>query len=149
MARGGIDNRVRRAVFIAQLAVESDFFHTFEEYARGRADGGRAGLGNTGPGGGERCKGRGPSRSQAGTTYEKVSERLGVGFVGHPELLVAPGYAVTTAAWYWRSRTLDEVADTAGIVLVSAAWSEGAARAVSSRGVRPDEFGAHSWSIRS
>lgn len=40
-------------------------------------------------------------------------------FVAHPELLAAPENAFTTAAWYWTSRDLNNVADTAGIVRVS------------------------------
>ncbi|MCR8695337.1 glycoside hydrolase family 19 protein [Rhodococcus rhodochrous] len=119
MARSGIDNPVRQAAFIAQLAVESDSFRTFEEYASGRAYEGRADLGNTHPGDGERYKGRGAIQITGRHNYEKVSEHIGVDFVAHPELLAAPENAFTTAAWYWTSRNLNEVADTAGIVRVS------------------------------
>jgi len=119
MQRSGIDNPVRQAAFIAQLAVESDSFRTFEEYASGRAYEGRRDLGNTQPGDGERYKGRGAIQITGRHNYEKVSEHLGVDFVAHPELLAAPENAFTTAAWYWTSRNLNEVADTAGIVRVS------------------------------
>ncbi|MFX1758787.1 MULTISPECIES: glycoside hydrolase family 19 protein [Rhodococcus] len=119
MTRSGIDNPVRQAAFIAQLAVESDSFRTFEEYASGRAYEGRADLGNTQPGDGERYKGRGAIQITGRHNYEKVSEHVGVDFVAHPELLAAPENAFATAAWYWSSRNLNEVADTAGIVRVS------------------------------
>ncbi|MGW6694289.1 glycoside hydrolase family 19 protein [Rhodococcus sp. NPDC054953] len=119
MARSGIDNPVRQAAFIAQLAVESDSFRTFEEYASGRAYEGRADLGNTQPGDGERYKGRGAIQITGRHNYEKVSEYTGVDFIAHPELLAAPENAFTTAAWYWTSRNLNQVADTAGIVRVS------------------------------
>ncbi|MGW0173484.1 glycoside hydrolase family 19 protein [Rhodococcus sp. NPDC003322] len=119
MAHGGIDNPVRQAAFIAQLAVESDGFRTFEEYASGRAYEGRADLGNTQPGDGERYKGRGAIQITGRHNYEKVSQYTGIDFVAHPELLAAPENAFTTAAWYWTSRNLNQVADTAGIVRVS------------------------------
>ena len=119
MTHSGIDTPVRQAAFLAQLAVESDSFRTFEEYASGRAYEGRADLGNTQPGDGERYKGRGAIQITGRHNYEKVSEHTGVDFVAHPELLAAPENAFTTAAWYWTSRNLNEVADTAGIVRVS------------------------------
>lgn len=119
MTRGGIDNPVRQAAFIAQLAVESDSFRTFEEYASGRAYEGRADLGNTHAGDGERYKGRGAIQITGRHNYESVSAYTGVDFVAQPELLEAPENAFTTAAWYWTSRNLNQVADTAGIVRVS------------------------------
>ncbi|MFD6896058.1 glycoside hydrolase family 19 protein [Rhodococcus sp. NPDC060086] len=119
MTHNGIDNPVRQAAFIAQLAVESDSFRTFEEYASGRAYEGRADLGNTHPGDGERYKGRGAIQITGRHNYEKLSQHTGVDFVAHPELLAAPENAFTTAAWYWTSRDLNNVADTVGIVRVS------------------------------
>jgi len=119
MAHNGIDTPVRQAAFIAQLAVESDSFRTFEEYASGRAYEGRADLGNTEPGDGVRYKGRGAIQITGRHNYEKLSEHTGVDFVAHPEWLAAPENAFTTAAWYWTSRNLNHVADTAGIVRVS------------------------------
>ncbi|MFC7446655.1 glycoside hydrolase family 19 protein [Rhodococcus daqingensis] len=119
MARGGIDNPVRQAAFIAQLAVESDSFRTFEEYASGRAYEGRADLGNTQAGDGERFKGRGAIQITGRHNYESVSQFTGVDFVANPELLEAPENAFNTAVWYWTSRNLNQVADSAGIVRVS------------------------------
>lgn len=119
MTHSDIDTPVRQAAFIAQLAVESDSFRTFEEYASGRAYEGRADLGNTQPGDGERYKGRGAIQITGRHNYEKLSEQTGVDYVAHPELLAAPENAFTTAAWYWTSRDLNQVADTSGIVRVS------------------------------
>jgi putative chitinase len=119
MERGGIDNPVRQAAFIAQLAVESDSFRTFEEYASGRAYEGRADLGNTQDGDGERYKGRGAIQITGRHNYESLSQFTGVDFVAHPELVEAPENAFTTAVWYWQSRNLNQVADSAGIVRVS------------------------------
>ncbi|NLU61290.1 hypothetical protein HCA61_03305 [Rhodococcus sp. HNM0563] len=119
MTRNGIDTPVRQAAFIAQLAVESDSFRTFEEYASGRAYEGRADLGNTQPGDGERYKGRGAIQVTGRHNYEELSRHTGVDFVANPELLAAPENAFASAAWYWTSRDLNQVADTAGIVRVS------------------------------
>ncbi|MBM7460944.1 glycoside hydrolase family 19 protein [Rhodococcus coprophilus] len=119
MIRHGIDTPVRQAAFIAQLAVESDSFRTFEEYASGRAYEGRADLGNVHPGDGERYKGRGAIQITGRHNYEKVSQHTGVDFVSNPEWLAAPENAFTTAAWYWTSRNLNDVAENAGIVRVS------------------------------
>ncbi|MFI6430567.1 glycoside hydrolase family 19 protein [Rhodococcus oryzae] len=119
MERGGIDNPVRQAAFIAQLAVESDSFRTFEEYASGGAYEGRADLGNTQAGDGERYKGRGAIQITGRHNYESLSQFTGIDFVAHPELVEAPENAFTTAVWYWQSRDLNQVADSAGIVRVS------------------------------
>ncbi|MGW6377005.1 glycoside hydrolase family 19 protein [Rhodococcus sp. NPDC055112] len=119
MERGGIDNPVRQAAFIAQLAVESDSFRTFQEYASGSAYEGRADLGNTQAGDGERYKGRGAIQITGRHNYESLSQFTGVDFVAHPELVEAPENAFTTAVWYWQSRDLNQVADSAGIVRVS------------------------------
>ncbi|HET8993356.1 MAG TPA: glycoside hydrolase family 19 protein [Rhodococcus sp. (in: high G+C Gram-positive bacteria)] len=119
MTRNGIDTPVRQAAFIAQLAVESDSFRTFEEYASGRAYEGRADLGNVHPGDGERYKGRGAIQVTGRHNYEELSRHTGVDFVTNPELLAAPENAFVSAAWYWTSRNLNQVADTAGIVRVS------------------------------
>ncbi|NLG54047.1 MAG: hypothetical protein GX542_00095, partial [Rhodococcus sp.] len=102
-----------------QLVVESDSFRTFEEYASGRAYEGRADLGNTQPGDGERYKGRGAIQVTGRHNYSQVSEAIGVDFVANPELIAAPEYAFATAVWYWTSRNLNATADSANIVRVS------------------------------
>ncbi|EME19329.1 glycoside hydrolase family 19 protein, partial [Rhodococcus triatomae] len=119
MVRGGIDTPIRQAAFIAQLAVESDSFRTFEEYASGSAYEGRSDLGNTQPGDGVRYKGRGAIQVTGRHNYEEVSKFTGIDFVANPDLMSAPENAFITAVWYWTSRNLNNVADGAGIVRVS------------------------------
>lgn len=119
MAKAGISNPVQQAAFIAQITVESASFATFEEYASGAAYEGRADLGNTQPGDGQRFKGRGAIQVTGRHNYESVSQALGVDFVNNPELMEQPQHAFDTAAWYWQSRNLNAVADTAGIEQVS------------------------------
>ncbi|MFD1814404.1 glycoside hydrolase family 19 protein [Rhodococcus gannanensis] len=119
MVRGGIDTPIRQAAFIAQLAVESDSFRTFEEYASGSAYEGRSDLGNTQPGDGVRYKGRGAIQVTGRHNYEEVSKFTGIDFVANPELMAAPENAFITAVWYWTSRNLNNIADGPGIVRVS------------------------------
>ena len=59
MAEYGIDTPARQAGFLAQIAHESGSLVYVEEIASGAAYEGRADLGNTEPGDGERYKGRG------------------------------------------------------------------------------------------
>lgn len=125
MTKAGIDNPVRQAAFISQITVESASFATFEEYASGAAYEGRADLGNTQPGDGVRFKGRGAIQVTGRHNYESVSAFMGVDFVNHPELMEQPEYAFGTAAWYWQSRNLNAVAETAGIEQVSRAVNGG------------------------
>ncbi|MGB0971687.1 MAG: glycoside hydrolase family 19 protein [Mycobacterium sp.] len=111
MREGGMNTPVRQAAFISQVAVESDRFNTFEEYADGSDYEGRADLGNTQPGDGTRYKGRGAIQVTGRHNYTQMSEDLGVDFVNHPELAATPEYAFKTAEWYWSSRNGNAVAD--------------------------------------
>ncbi|MBS9532788.1 hypothetical protein KIH27_04200 [Mycobacterium sp. M1] len=119
MRDGGMDTPERQAAFISQLAVESDRFRTFEEYASGSEYEGRADLGNTEPGDGERYKGRGAIQVTGRYNYTRMSEDLGVDFVNHPELAARPEYAFKSALWYWNSRNGNAVADGGDIVKIT------------------------------
>jgi putative chitinase len=119
MRKGGMNTPQRQAAFISQVAVESDRFATFEEYADGSQYEGRTDLGNTQPGDGTRYKGRGAIQVTGRYNYEKMSEDLGVDFVNHPELAAEPQYAFETALWYWNTHDGNAVADTGDIVKVT------------------------------
>ena len=103
-------------------ALDAEFAQDVADVGGGGAgadEQGRRDLGNTQPGDGVRYKGRGAIQITGRHNYEKLSQATGVDFVANPELLSAPENAFTTAAWYWTSRNLNQVADTAGIVRVS------------------------------
>ncbi|MEU6559821.1 glycoside hydrolase family 19 protein [Nocardia nova] len=113
MASAGIDTPQRAAAFLAQVGQETAGFATLTEYADGSDYNGRADLGNTQPGDGQKYKGRGGLQLTGRNNYERASQALGVDFVNHPELVADPQYAFATAAWYWASHNLNAAADNA------------------------------------
>ncbi|OJT27696.1 hypothetical protein BO221_04870 [Archangium sp. Cb G35] len=111
MAEAGITTPRRKAAFLAQLAHESAEFRYFEELASGDAYEGRRDLGNTQPGDGRRYKGRGPIQLTGRNNYRDAGRALGVDLEGKPELAATPAVGFRTAAWFWRTRELNELAD--------------------------------------
>jgi putative chitinase len=94
----GIVTSKRIAAFIAQLAFESDSLECTEE------------LGHDG----DRFKGRGLIPIYGVTNYRAAARQLGTALEQTPELLATdPHTAAACAAWYWRSRGLNELADIA------------------------------------
>lgn len=119
MREGGMNTPLRQAAFISQVAVESDRFNTYEEYADGTQYDGRTDLGNTQPGDGPKYKGRGAIQVTGRYNYEKMSKDLGVDFVDHPELAAEPQYAFKTALWYWGNHDGNAVADGGDIKAIT------------------------------
>lgn len=110
----------RQAAFLAQCAEESDqlwhqrdHYHSArgEEYASGRTYEGRKDLGDIHTGDGVHYKGRGLLQVTGLSNYARVSTALGVDFVAHPERLSEPKFACLSAAHYWKSHGLNELAD--------------------------------------
>jgi putative chitinase len=108
----GINTRERLAAWLAQLAHESAELKYLEEIADGSAYEGREDLGNTKPGDGRRYKGRGPIQITGRANYAAAGKALGLDLVAKPELL-ATNYAAgcRAAAWFWKSKGLNELAD--------------------------------------
>lgn len=119
MRQGGMNTPQRQAAFISQVAVESDNFNSFVEYADGSEYEGRTDLGNTQPGDGPRYKGRGAIQVTGRANYARMSQDLGVDFINHPELAATPQYAFKTALWYWNTHDGNAIADTGNIVKVT------------------------------
>ncbi|MEN5116900.1 LysM peptidoglycan-binding domain-containing protein [Luteimonas sp. TWI662] len=119
MAEANIDTPQRQAMFIAQLAHESGGFHYMEEIASGAAYEGRADLGNTQPGDGERYKGRGYIQVTGRHNYTEAGRALGLDLVNNPELAAQPENAARIAAWYWESRGINAAADAGNFTQVT------------------------------
>ncbi len=106
-----INTPIRRASFLAQLAHESGELRYMEEIASGEAYEGRKNLGNTEPGDGKRYKGRGPIQLTGRSNYRKAGEALGLDLEAHPEQATDPEVGCQIAAWYWKTRDLNKLAD--------------------------------------
>lgn len=119
MAEFGITTPARQAAFIAQLAHESGQFRYVREIASGAAYEGRADLGNTFKGDGARFKGRGLIQVTGRANYKACGAALGLDLVMFPELLEQPMYACRSAAWFWKSRGLNELADAGDQVKIT------------------------------
>lgn len=102
----------RRAAFLAQVLVESDGLTAREEYASGEAYEGRENLGNTQPGDGRRFKGRGWIQLTGRANYREAGKALGLALEARPELAATDTGGWRVAAWYWRSRSLNQWADS-------------------------------------
>jgi putative chitinase len=115
MALYAIDSPARQAAFLAQIGHESGGLiyvrelwgptPTQEGY-EGRAD-----LGNTEPGDGFRFRGRGLIQVTGRANYSTCGSALNLPLTVSPELLEAPGNAAQSAAWFWNSRSLNDLAD--------------------------------------
>jgi putative chitinase len=106
-----IETPLRQAAFLAQVSHESGGFYYVKELASGRAYEGRKDLGNIFPGDGVRYKGRGLIQVTGRANYAECSKALGEDFIKAPELLERPVHACRSAAWFWSSRGLNELAD--------------------------------------
>lgn len=119
MAEMGINTPRRQAAFLSQVAVESGQLRYSEEIASGAAYEGRRDLGNTQPGDGVRFKGRGLIQLTGRANYESVGRALGIDLVNNPQLAERPDISARIAAYFFKSRGLNEVADRGDIREVS------------------------------
>lgn len=121
MVEADITNLYRVAAFLAQLAHESGELRYMKELADGKGYEGRKDLGNTEPGDGPRFKGRGPIQITGRSNYRKCSlalygdERL----LDTPEMLEQPSDGCRAAAWFWRTRGLNELADAKDFKMIT------------------------------
>lgn len=114
-----INTPVRQAPFLAQIAHESGSLRYVRELADGGAYEGRVDLGNVEPGDGPYFKGRGLIQITGRSNYAKCAEALGLPLLEQPELLEQPVNACRSAAWFWRSRDLNRLADEGDFLMIS------------------------------
>lgn len=116
-----INTRLRIAAFIAQVGHESGQFVWLKELGNNaylaKYDTGTlaARLGNTpeADGDGQKFRGRGLIQITGRTNYLACSKGLfgDDRLFNTPELLEQPRYAALSAAWFWNSRKLNDLAD--------------------------------------
>ncbi|MCB9737337.1 MAG: peptidoglycan-binding protein [Deltaproteobacteria bacterium] len=115
MYQGGMNTAQRKAMYIAQIAHESDRFNGLTEYASGKGYENRKDLGNTQRGDGPKFKGRGGIHLTGRANYKEASEHFGVDFVKNPELAAEPQWAFKIAEWYWTKHNLNDKSDEGAI----------------------------------
>jgi putative chitinase len=117
-----INTSLRVAAFIAQITHESGSLRYTSEIASGSAYEYRKDLGNLDPRAiaaarkkgtttGKFYKGHGLIQITGFHNHLKCGEALGLDLVNDPELLTKPEYAALSAAWWWRTHGLNELAD--------------------------------------
>jgi putative chitinase len=111
MIEASIATPRRAAAFLAQLAHESCELRAWIEGASGTAYEGRKDLGNVFPGDGPRFKGRGPIQLTGRVNYRAAGDALGLLLETQPELAAEREVGFRVAAWYWRTRGLNALAD--------------------------------------
>ncbi len=114
-----INSPERQAAFLAQIAHESGSLRYVRELADGAAYNFRQDLGNTEPGDGPKYKGRGLIQITGRSNYLDCGSTLGVDLVGSPELLEGPVLACRSAAWFWKTHGLNELADRGDFKLIT------------------------------
>jgi putative chitinase len=141
MARFKIEGRLRVAAFLAQVGHESGQLRTVVENLNYSAEGlirtwpkrfnlvtatsvarkpeqianivyaSRLGNGPAVTGDGWRYRGRGLIQVTGWVNYQACGSALSVDLLSKPELLEQPVYAALSAAWFWSSNGLSELAD--------------------------------------
>ena len=118
-----ITTPARMAAFLAQVGHESGGLHWLNEIwgpttAQARYEG-REDLGNTQEGDGFKYRGRGLIQITGRANYQAASDALATDFIGDPDQLAQPEYAVRSAMWFWESHGLNELADVGQFELIT------------------------------
>jgi len=126
MDRFGIDTPERQAAFLAQVAHESGRLRYVRELASGQAYEGRADLGNTERGDGQRFKGRGLLQTTGRKNYSELQSKLEEfgytdvpDFAAEPMRLEEPEWAAASAGLYWATRHLNQYADSGDFITLT------------------------------
>lgn len=116
LSYGLLENGLRLAHFLAQLAHESGSFRYMGEIwaptPAQKGYEGRADLGNTEPGDGRRYAGNGPIQLTGRANHRTFGRLIGIDLEAHPELARVPSIGLHVACEYWKSRRCNDLADS-------------------------------------
>ena len=123
MAEFDIDTPARQAAFLSQVGHESGGLRWLTELwgptpTQERYEG-RKDLGNTEAGDGYKYRGRGLLQTTGRYNYQKTGEALGLDLLANPGLLAEPEAAARSAAWFWRVRGLNDLADAGDTMVIT------------------------------
>jgi putative chitinase len=115
MSEFEINTASRQAMFLAQIGHESGGLRYTTEIwgptpAQSRYEG-RKDLGNVQPGDGYKFRGRGLIQTTGRYNYEATGKALGVDLLSNPEALAKPTFSARSAAWFWMTKGLNQIAD--------------------------------------
>lgn len=120
---GLLDNGLRLAHFLAQVAHESGGFRYMEEIwgpteAQKRYEG-RKDLGNTVKGDGSLFRGRGPIQITGRANYEEYGNAIGLWLTDKPTLAAIPAIGLHIACEYWKRKGLNAWADADDVLTIT------------------------------
>jgi len=122
-ARYSINTPLRLSAFLAQIGHESgQLIYVREIWGPTKAQKGyegRADLGNTQPGDGQKYLGRGFIQITGRANYQKLSDDLNTDFISSPQLLEQPGHAAMSAGWFWDQKGLNALADREQFITIT------------------------------
>lgn len=118
-----LDNGLRLAHFLAQVAHESGGFRYMEEIwgpteAQKRYEG-RKDLGNTVKGDGSLFRGRGPIQITGRANYEEYGNAIGLWLTDKPTLAAIPAIGLHIACEYWKRKGLNAWADADDVLTIT------------------------------
>lgn len=107
LAALGMDDRPVLIAAAATVATETGSFLPIPEWGGGSQYEGRADLGNTQPGDGNRYMGRGLIQLTGRANYRSYGQQLGVDLEGNPDLALDEGVSARVFAQYFRNTGCD------------------------------------------